>query len=138
MVWYVEDVTARSGAVLMCLSVPILILFFRSHSLCHSSPNICFPRCYKHYKIQSLQSSSTPWYGSQYMNCFVVFSYVTQRATLTYLVGKIPIGLVTESKAEPKVKILDTESYDTVFGPKKQRKRPRLQQTEVWRWLEVG
>ena len=38
----------------------------------------------------------------------------------------LPITLLKETAKNAKVHILETEKYDTVFGPKKQRKRPNL------------
>lgn len=40
--------------------------------------------------------------------------------------GKIPFGLLAESEKTSRVKILETESYSDAFGPKNQRKRPKL------------
>lgn len=47
------------------------------------------------------------------------------------------MGLITESKAIPRVKILDTETYASVFGPKQQRKRPRLSQFDYGELLSA-
>ncbi|XP_055904077.1 nucleolar GTP-binding protein 2 [Eupeodes corollae] len=38
----------------------------------------------------------------------------------------LPITLLNESAKHQRVHLLDTESFDSVFGPKKQRKRPTL------------
>ncbi|KAJ8675798.1 hypothetical protein QAD02_011584 [Eretmocerus hayati] len=38
----------------------------------------------------------------------------------------LPVTLLQEKAKNAKVHILDTEAYDKVFGPKKQRKRPNL------------
>ena len=38
----------------------------------------------------------------------------------------LPVTLLNEKAKNAKVHILETESYDRVFGPKKQRKRPNL------------
>lgn len=38
----------------------------------------------------------------------------------------LPITLLNESAKYARVHLLDTESFDTTFGPKKQRKRPNL------------
>ena len=40
--------------------------------------------------------------------------------------SKLPIGLLKESKKTANVHILKTESFATTFGPKKLRKRPKL------------
>lgn len=40
--------------------------------------------------------------------------------------SQLPISLLNESAKFARVHLLDTESFDTVFGPKKQRKRPTL------------
>lgn len=40
--------------------------------------------------------------------------------------GRIPFGLLSEPEKASRVKILETESYDQTFGPKSQRKRPRI------------
>ncbi|KAG4076296.1 hypothetical protein HA402_014845 [Bradysia odoriphaga] len=40
--------------------------------------------------------------------------------------SQLPISLLNESAKHQRVHLLDTESFDTVFGPKKQRKRPNL------------
>jgi len=40
--------------------------------------------------------------------------------------GRIPFGLLSESEKTNRVKILDTETYDQAFGPKNQRKRPKI------------
>lgn len=37
---------------------------------------------------------------------------------------QLPIGLLNESSKFARVHLLETESFDSVFGPKKQRKRP--------------
>lgn len=39
---------------------------------------------------------------------------------------QLPISLLNESAKFARVHLLETESFDTVFGPKKQRKRPTL------------
>lgn len=39
---------------------------------------------------------------------------------------QLPISLLNESAKHQRVHLLDTESFDSVFGPKKQRKRPNL------------
>ncbi|KAJ6633703.1 Nucleolar GTP-binding protein 2, partial [Pseudolycoriella hygida] len=40
--------------------------------------------------------------------------------------SQLPISLLNESAKYQRVHLLDTESFDSVFGPKKQRKRPNL------------
>lgn len=40
--------------------------------------------------------------------------------------SQLPISLLNESAKYQRVHLLETESFDTVFGPKKQRKRPNL------------
>lgn len=40
--------------------------------------------------------------------------------------SQLPITLLNESAKYQRVHLLDTESFDSVFGPKKQRKRPNL------------
>jgi len=40
--------------------------------------------------------------------------------------GKIPFGLLSETAKVPRVKILETESFQSSFGPNNQRKRPKL------------
>ncbi|XP_037047367.1 nucleolar GTP-binding protein 2 [Bradysia coprophila] len=40
--------------------------------------------------------------------------------------SQLPISLLNESAKYQRVHLLDTEGFDTVFGPKKQRKRPNL------------
>lgn len=40
--------------------------------------------------------------------------------------SQLPISLLNESAKYQRVHLLDTEKFDTVFGPKKQRKRPNL------------
>lgn len=44
---------------------------------------------------------------------------------------KLPITLLNEKSKQARVHLLDTESFETVFGPKKQRKRPNLTVTEL-------
>ncbi|KAK0076326.1 hypothetical protein PV325_005575 [Microctonus aethiopoides] len=39
---------------------------------------------------------------------------------------KLPVTLLEQKAAQARVHILDTESFDSIFGPKKQRKRPNL------------
>lgn len=39
---------------------------------------------------------------------------------------QLPISLLNESAKHQRVHLLETESFDSVFGPKKQRKRPNL------------
>ncbi|KAK0183259.1 hypothetical protein PV327_001318 [Microctonus hyperodae] len=39
---------------------------------------------------------------------------------------KLPVTLLEQKAAQARVHILDTESFDSVFGPKKQRKRPNI------------
>lgn len=39
---------------------------------------------------------------------------------------KLPVTLLDQKAAQARVHILDTESFDSIFGPKKQRKRPNL------------
>lgn len=40
--------------------------------------------------------------------------------------SQLPISLLNEAAKHQRVHLLDTEKFDTVFGPKKQRKRPTL------------
>lgn len=40
--------------------------------------------------------------------------------------SQLPISLLNETAKYQRVHLLDTEGFDTVFGPKKQRKRPNL------------
>lgn len=40
--------------------------------------------------------------------------------------SQLPISLLNESAKHQRVHLLDTESFDSVFGPKKQRKRPNI------------
>ena len=42
---------------------------------------------------------------------------------------KVPMALLQESQKVAKLNILETESFDTVFGSKQQRKRPKLDST---------
>lgn len=42
---------------------------------------------------------------------------------------QLPITLLEQKAVQERVHILDTESFDSVFGPKKQRKRPNLNVT---------
>ena len=44
---------------------------------------------------------------------------------------KIPFGLLTDNKTEAKMKILEVESFENTFGPKKLRKRPKMSVTDV-------
>jgi len=44
--------------------------------------------------------------------------------------NKVPWGLLTDPKSEAKMNILEVESFQETFGPKKQRKRPRLGATD--------
>lgn len=39
---------------------------------------------------------------------------------------QLPISLLNEAAKHQRVHLLDTESFDTTFGPKKQRKRPNM------------
>ncbi|XP_034952186.1 nucleolar GTP-binding protein 2 [Chelonus insularis] len=39
---------------------------------------------------------------------------------------QLPVTLLEQKAAQARVHLLDTESFDSVFGPKKQRKRPNL------------
>lgn len=43
----------------------------------------------------------------------------------------LPLSLLVETTSSARPKILSTESYDHTFGPKAQRKRPRLQSTSL-------
>lgn len=45
--------------------------------------------------------------------------------------SQLPISLLNESAKYQRVHLLETESFDTVFGPKKQRKRPNLKVRDV-------
>jgi len=38
----------------------------------------------------------------------------------------LPVGLLSDSKKVGRVHLLDTQSFDSVFGPKKSRKKPGL------------
>lgn len=40
--------------------------------------------------------------------------------------SQLPISLLNESAKHQRVHLLETESFDSVFGPKKQRKRPNM------------
>ncbi|XP_022107967.1 nucleolar GTP-binding protein 2-like [Acanthaster planci] len=44
---------------------------------------------------------------------------------------KLPITLLQEKSKNSRVHILDTESFETTFGPKKQRKRPNLKVSDL-------
>jgi nuclear GTP-binding protein len=44
---------------------------------------------------------------------------------------KLPITLLNEKAKQARVHVLDTESFENVFGPKKIRKRPSLGVTEL-------
>jgi len=45
--------------------------------------------------------------------------------------SKLPITLLNEKAKQARVHVLDTESFENVFGPKKIRKRPSLGVTEL-------
>lgn len=45
--------------------------------------------------------------------------------------SQLPISLLNESAKYQRVHLLETESFDTVFGPKKQRKRPNLKVRDI-------
>ncbi|KYR01801.1 putative GTP-binding protein [Tieghemostelium lacteum] len=42
--------------------------------------------------------------------------------------NKLPMGLLKDATKKTQMNLLTTESFDNTFGPKKQRKRPNLQQ----------
>lgn len=44
---------------------------------------------------------------------------------------KLPISLLNEVQKHKRVHILDTESYESTFGPKAQRKRPKLNASDM-------
>jgi nuclear GTP-binding protein len=44
---------------------------------------------------------------------------------------KLPITLLNEKAKQARVHVLDTESFDSVFGKKKTRKRPKLKVAEL-------
>jgi len=51
---------------------------------------------------------------------------------------KLPITLLNEKAKNARVHLLDTESFDSVFGPKKTRKRPNLKIHEVEKLSEAA
>ncbi len=42
---------------------------------------------------------------------------------------KLPMGLLTDPTKASKMNLLTTESFDSVFGPKKTRKRPKVKKS---------
>lgn len=44
---------------------------------------------------------------------------------------KLPITLLNEKAKQARVHVLETESFDSVFGKKKTRKRPKLKVAEL-------
>ena len=40
--------------------------------------------------------------------------------------GKVPYGLLVDSKAAAQVNLLSVESFEDTFGPKKRRKKPAI------------
>ena len=45
--------------------------------------------------------------------------------------SKLPLSLLNERAQSARVHILDTEGFETTFGPKAQRKRPNLKAADV-------
>lgn len=50
----------------------------------------------------------------------------------------LPITLLNEKAKNAKVHLLDTEPFDYVFGPKKQRKRPKIAATSVEELVQMA
>lgn len=57
--------------------------------------------------------------------CLDFIPQVVMRAT------KLPITLLNEKSKKARVHVLETESFDSVFGKKKTRKRPKLRVSEL-------
>ncbi len=51
---------------------------------------------------------------------------------------KLPITLLNEKAKQARVHVLDTESFESVFGPKKVRKRPSLGVTQLADLVEAA
>ena len=45
--------------------------------------------------------------------------------------SKLPLSLLNDKVQSARVHILDTESFETTFGPKAQRKRPNLKAADM-------
>ena len=45
--------------------------------------------------------------------------------------SKLPLSLLNDRAQSARVHILDTEGFETTFGPKAQRKRPNLKAADV-------
>lgn len=45
--------------------------------------------------------------------------------------SKLPLSLLNDRVQSARVHILDTEGFETTFGPKAQRKRPNLKAADV-------
>ena len=50
---------------------------------------------------------------------------------------RLPITLLNESAKFARVHLLETESFENTFGPKKQRKRPNLSNCDLDSYLET-
>ncbi|XP_071807460.1 uncharacterized protein [Asterias amurensis] len=51
---------------------------------------------------------------------------------------KLPITLLQEKAKNARVHLLDTESFETTFGPKKQRKRPNLKFADMESFIKTA
>lgn len=51
---------------------------------------------------------------------------------------KLPICLLNEKAKHARVHLLDTESFDTTFGPKSTRKRPSLKTDDIAKFVETA
>lgn len=51
---------------------------------------------------------------------------------------KLPITLLEAKAKQARVHILDTESFDNVFGKKKMRKRPNINATELTDLVKIA
>lgn len=51
--------------------------------------------------------------------------------------SQLPISLLNESAKYQRVHLLETESFDSVFGPKKQRKRPNLRVRDLEDYTKI-
>ena len=45
--------------------------------------------------------------------------------------SKLPLSLLNDRAQSARVHILDTEGFETTFGPKAQRKRPNLKAADM-------
>ena len=61
-------------------------------------------------------------------NAYLVILSLTQ---VVMRQSKLPLSLLNDRAQSVRVHILDTEGFETTFGPKAQRKRPNLKAADV-------